>query len=406
MPLPALRPLDIFPVKYQGRTRFALKDPAGVAEKVLLLGGEALFIASCLDGKNEAEDIQRAFASQFDGASVSLEDIARLVATLDEGSLLDSPAFRERMRKVREEYSALPVRPAAFAGKAYPEDAGELARLLDSYFEPPGPGRGHAPAGKAPAGLVSPHIDFTRGGPSYAWAYRELLGREPVDLYVILGVAHAGPSSPFVLSLKDYDTPFGPAETDRELARALCRESGQDLASLELAHRGEHSVEFQAVWLKYVGSRLGRPFKILPLLCSSVGPAPARAADPAHETLDALRRLLKDYPGKVCLLAGVDLAHVGPRFGDDKPVAELLPWMVEEDRKSLEFLLRMDAAGFHGSVMEDGGRRKVCGLGALYAFAWLLCRLAPGSEGRLLRYDHAPDPSGGEVSFASLAFGR
>jgi hypothetical protein len=50
--------------------------------------------------------------------------------------------------------------------------------------------------------------------------------------------------------------------------------------------------------------------------------------------------------------------------------------------------------------MADGNRRHVCGLSATYA----ALRLMGDVEGRILKYGFAPDPGGGIVSFASMAF--
>jgi predicted class III extradiol MEMO1 family dioxygenase len=61
-----------------------------------------------------------------------------------------------------------------------------------------GPGVPHGPsltdgrAGHAAhlAGLVAPHIDLRRGGPSFARAYRQLRGRDDIELFVILSTGH------------------------------------------------------------------------------------------------------------------------------------------------------------------------------------------------------------------------
>ena len=101
---------------------------------------------------------------------------------------------------------------------------------------------------------------------------------------------------------------------------------------------------------------------------------------------------------------GVDLAHVGPRFGDEIDLNPALEKRIEdEDRKSLAHALKLEADPFYLSVVADGHWRKVCGLSATYtALRWLKLLGAP--EGRLLTYGQAPDPSGGIVSFASLIF--
>ena len=48
--------------------------------------------------------------------------------------------------------------------------------------------------------------------------------------------------------------------------------------------------------------------------------------------------------------------------------------------------------------------RKQFGVSALYAFSHLHKRLFPNSKGESLHYAHAADPTGGVVTFASLAF--
>jgi predicted class III extradiol MEMO1 family dioxygenase len=104
---------------------------------------------------------------------------------------------------------------------------------------------------------------------------------------------------------------------------------------------------------------------------------------------------------KVCLVAGVDFAHVGPRFGDSVELDQrLTDWMVSEDEKSLTFVTQGDAEGFWQSVMADGNRRHVCGLSATYT----LLRLLDNTPGRILKYGYAPDPAGGIVSFAGVEF--
>jgi AmmeMemoRadiSam system protein B len=221
------------------------------------------------------------------------------------------------------------------------------------------------------------------------------------DLYVILGVAHMSPPSPFVLTNKSYATPLGPAETDAELAASLRNGLDWDPFEFEILHRKEHSIEFQALFLRYCALQRGENFKALPVLVSS-------ATEEREVFLKNLAEHLRAYPGKVCLVAGVDLSHRGRRFGDDFDMTpERLSEMEKEDRASLEYVLRMDPKGWYDSVAPGGkDERNVCGLGALYAFCWLLRDLFSHIQGKLLRYAHAPDPSGGEVSFASMSFLR
>jgi AmmeMemoRadiSam system protein B len=107
------------------------------------------------------------------------------------------------------------------------------------------------------------------------------------------------------------------------------------------------------------------------------------------------------------ILAGVDLSHVGPRFGDQEDVTPERKKLIEgKDRATLELALQLKPDDFYRSVVSDGNKRKVCGLSALYTALRLIKALAgdaPGA-GKLLAYGQADDPAGGVVSFAGAVF--
>lgn len=407
MPIPRLRALDAFPVQEDGKTYLALRDNEGFTDKLILLPLVDAMAAARLDGERGEEEVAAELERQLGPGAYPRGRVRELARTLDENMMLESPRFREHERRTLEAYRGAPERAPFLAGRSYEADPKRLARSIAGFFSAAGaPGAEPEKDGEAPlTGLVAPHIDFQRGRTGYAWAYGEVLRSGLADLYVILGVAHSPVPVPIVLTEKDFGTPLGAAPVDRELARALAEKAPYEMTAGELAHRSEHSIEFQTVMLRYAQERLGGSFRILPLLCSSWEPdgsVPARRAD---EALDRLAGLLEGYPGRVCVLAGADLAHVGPRFGDAEAVTpERLEQVRREDEAGLERVLAGDARGFLDSVMSDGNSRRVCGAGALYSFSFLHRRLFPRSSGRLLHYANAADPAGGEVTFASLAF--
>ena len=99
-------------------------------------------------------------------------------------------------------------------------------------------------------------------------------------------------------------------------------------------------------------------------------------------------------------MAGADLAHVGPRFGDPELVsAPELAQIEREDREMLEPVAAGDAPAFFDAVARDGDRRRICGLSPIYA----LLKVLGGASGRVKRYGQWPDPQG-VVSFASVSF--
>jgi AmmeMemoRadiSam system protein B len=400
---PRLRPLEAFPVEQDGRSGIALRDPSGFTDAVLVVQPPLLDVISLFDGDHSLLDIQAVFMRRY-GEILPRDRLEQIVSQLDEHGFLESPGFARRREAVEAAFRASPVRPAVHAGGAYAGEPDALRAQITGFFNhPEGPGAEGPGGGGAPAGIIAPHIDFHRGGPVYAWAYREL-ERSPADLFVILGTCHGGMAHPFALTLKPFATPLGEAPVDLEVAEALSRRYGPDLLASEGAHRAEHSIEFQVVFLRYLlGGR--REFTILPVLASflhenlSAGKPPE--SDPrVPRFLDALVETLARSGRRACLIAGADLAHVGPRFGDPRPVGTAtLARLEQEDRAMLEAVAAVDPGAFYESVARDGDRRRICGLSPIYA----LLRCLGGGQGRLLRYGQWPDPQG-VVTFASLAF--
>ena len=216
--------------------------------------------------------------------------------------------------------------------------------------------------------------------------------------------SHAGMADPFALTRKDYDTPLGPARVDRDFVEALATRARQDCFASELAHRNEHSIEFQAVFLQYLYARR-REVSVVPVLTSFVHEALARRRRPEDDPrvlafLDALAETAAASGRRVAYIAGADLAHMGPRFGDPNPVSpEELATIGREDRAMLESVEAGDADGFFESVRRDNDRRRICGLSPIYA----LLRALGGARGTLRRYGQCPDPAG-VVTFASLVY--
>ncbi|HXG62508.1 MAG TPA: AmmeMemoRadiSam system protein B [Planctomycetota bacterium] len=400
MPLPPLRPtLRVVPFRHDGRDVFlAIDSHEGLIEHPVVLPPLAFVVASLLDGTREAADVRREIAAKFQGLELTPEEIDAVVRDLDRHFLLESDQVRDRRRAIEDEYRALPARPPRFV-QGTPE---EVRRELEGYYTAEaGAGRPEARRGEPLAGILAPHIDFRRGGPCYTFAYRELAERSEADLYVILGVAHASPPNPFVVSAKDYETPLGTVSVDREAVATLEKRLGRRIYEHEATHRSEHSIEFQAVFLRH--ARPDDRFTAVPILCSSFEPwcgdASPSTAPEIEEFLEALREATAGR--RVCWVAGVDFAHVGPVFGDDVEIdQELVSWMMAGDNRSLQACAEGNAEAFWNSVQSDGNRRHVCGLSATYAFL----RLLGPAEGKIHKYGFAPDPQGGLVSFASLSF--
>jgi MEMO1 family protein len=400
--------LEAFPIERDGERLVALRDPAAFTDQVVVFPLPLLDLVSLFDGEHSVSEIKAVIQERY-GQAPTTEQISGLVERLDEAGFLDSARFAERRRAIEEAFRLSPLRPAVHAGGAYAGEAPTLAAQIDQFFtHPEGPGVPglHEAAGGAGAlrGLIAPHIDFHRGGPVYAWAYRALLERSDADLFVIFGTCHAGMPDPFAATLKPYATPLGAVPVDRDFYEGLGRRYGGDLLHSEAAHRSEHSIEFQVVMLRHLlGAR--RQFSILPVLASYLHEAVWTRGDPERDPrvprfIDGLLETMAASSRKVCLIAGVDLAHVGPRFGDpDLNTEQSLRAVAAADLAMLEAVTAGDPFGFFTSVAHDGDKRRICGLSPIYT----LLRALPGTGGGLLRYSQWPDPQGA-VSFCAAAF--
>lgn len=404
--LPKLRPLDAFPVEHEGERCVAIRDASGYTDAVVILPRVLLEIVSLFDGEHSVLDIQAAILRR-QGELIPHERIEEIADALDAQGLLESPRFAERRAAVDREFLAAPTRPASHAGSAYAVDPDELRATFDGFFAPPagpGPLDGHGVPGDAVRAVIAPHIDFHRGGPAYAWAYRELAERSDADLVVIFGTCHAGMNHPFALTRKDHASPLGAVAVARDFVETLAARARQDCFGAELAHRAEHSIEFQAVFLRYLWAAR-REFEIVPVLTSFAHEALVQGRRPDDDPrvprfLEALAETVAASGRRVAFVAGADLAHVGPRFGDARPVsAAELERVEREDRDMLGSVVAGDPEAFFASVARDDDRRRICGLSPIYT----LLRALGGARGTLTRYGQWPDPQG-VVTFASVVF--
>lgn len=400
---PRLRNLEAFSARLEGRDVLGLRDPGRVVEHVLFFPPAAGLVFSFFDGAHTLEQVRHEVL-ELSGQEIQLEVIATLADQLDEHLFLENERFAAHERLVAGQFAAARERQAFLAGQAYPETPQELSALLASYGS--APKQPEPPPTRPLAALAAPHIDFNRGGSCYAQAYARLAAAPAPDLVVVLGTAHVACAGFFVPLDKDFATPLGLAACERNLTTGLIEELGS--RPDEMIHRGEHSVEFQAVWLKHVFSGLDVP--ILPIICGSLAPLAAQGRRPLEDEdyvreLGAVRRALEGYAAtgrSITIIASVDLSHVGPLFGHERPVT---PECAEEvrrfDHHIIGAALAGDAEGFYEPFLSQGAEFNVCGLGALYA---LLSLIRP-ARGKLLAYDQWIGEGGeGLVSFAALGF--
>lgn len=399
---PHMRYIDAFPTEIEGKQLIYLRDPEGLAPG-MAVPPAAYFLISNMDGSHSVADLQTVFAKQFLGHSVSTDEIGQLIENLDEAFLLRNARYQTRRRENELAFRQALVRPAAHAGLSYPDDPNVLRTMIDGFFNE-GPGVPQAKNVEPLKALIAPHIDFNRGGPCFAWAYKALAESPPPDLFVILGTGHSA-RMPFVMSRKDFETPFGVLSADREVIDQIAEGAPLDVFADEFAHKEEHAIEFQAVFLKYLYPDQDIPF--VPILCGSFHEMVEKqkmphSASVVSEFVHSLKTVLAASGKRVCFVAGVDLSHVGQHFGDVNVLTDAFVTDVETvDHALIEKARQMDADGYFDVVIRECDRTRVCGTSSIYTMLQVL----EADRGELLKYDHIVDQDTQQmVSFVSMAF--
>jgi MEMO1 family protein len=405
---PRLRAIEVFPIEDRGQRHLVLRDPTDSEVRPVAVSDGAAQILMLLDGERTVEAISAAL--QLRGVPATAAQVRSFVERLDQSGFLEGPRAAHRLEQRRAQFLERPVRVAVHAGGAYPDGVDALARMLaDAYVHADGPGSLPAPREarvEPPRGLIAPHIDLHRGAPAYSWAYKVVAEAEPAELYVVLGTCHTPVAGAFAATRKVYDTPFGGAVNDEAFLDRLQALWGQDLFTGEFSHANEHSIEFQAVYLRSLGIQA----PMVPILCDSLHSlVPASASSPRDvavvaEFLTALAEAMRSDGRSITVIAAVDLAHVGRRFGDAWLVDEARCRLVGEgDRELLELALAPDADGFYDHVMRDRDARRICGFTPIYLLAALMQN--EGRRGELLRYQQWVDTDGSSsVTFASAVY--
>jgi AmmeMemoRadiSam system protein B len=238
--------------------------------------------------------------------------------------------------------------------------------------------------------LVSPHIDYPRGGPIYAQVWQAASEAiRAAERVIIFGTDHMGGEGRLTLTRQSYGTPWGDFPTDLEAVDAVATTIGEEAAfGEELHHLGEHSIELALVWLHYI--RRGVPCRLVPILCGSFESFVSGEANPAQSAvftgaLRALRQVVASGPTLV--VAAADLAHVGQAFGDLLPVdfVARMPLRTADERIIAQ-ICRGSADGFFAEIQQVEDKFHVCGLPPIY----LMLRLLSKSIGQPAGYLHCP----------------
>lgn len=400
-PLPPIRTnLDFMPSPLEDRPGLLIRDPFQYSDAALVIPAVLVPCLECFDGKSSALDLRQMLVGLTGDLRVGdLQE--NLVGALSEAGFLDNEVYR-RMRSEREaEFAAAPCREATHAGSAYPREPGALRATIDGYLLDGAPPEAEPDL----TGIAAPHVSPEGGRSCYRSAFGAL-GPEYADrTFVVLGTSHYGEPDCFGLTRKPYVTPYGEPLCDTALVERLSAAGGSAVRLEDYCHAVEHSIEFQVLFLQHL---FGPRIRVLPVLCGSFGRSFLGRKQPDQDAevrrfLEALRELAASEGPRLLWVLGIDLAHIGRRYGDPFPVQAQDSRMAEVARRDAERLDRVlsgDREGFWNLVCENRDDLRWCGASALYTFLYAV----PQARGRLREYGQWSIDSQSAVSFAALSF--
>jgi AmmeMemoRadiSam system protein B len=399
---PKLRELKAQPTVHQGQQGIVLSDPLGLGQAAIFIPQPLAPLLILMDGTRDVGTLRTGFELRT-GMPLTKLNLEELVRALDEALLMDNERFAHALEAAVSEYRSAPYRPYTLPGRMCPSDPEELSTYLQQYLDQVEDA--DPCSADEVKGLISPHIDFPRGGPIYAsvWAGAAAAANE-AELVVILGTDHNAAEAGITLTRQSYQTPWGTIPTPKDLVDEIADAAGDDVFRYELHHRGEHSIETAALWLHYlIGDK---PCPMLPVLCSSFqalidsGESPS-AVPPISAAAEVLKTTARHR--RTMFVAAADLAHVGPAFGDSAPLDVLAKTdLGQRDRALIDTLSHAEADDFYGAIRAEGDRRRICGMPPIYLMLSVLSQV----EGSLAGYAQCPasEDGGSVVSICGMVY--
>jgi MEMO1 family protein len=395
--------LDFMPSPVDDRPGLLIRDPYHFSDATLIVPPPLVACLECFDGGHTELDLRQLLVNITGELEVS-ELETHLVETLSTAGFLEDERYATLQQDKMRAFAGAAQREAAHAGTAYPAVPGELRATLRNYM-------GNAPAPESArdglVGIAAPHVSPFGGWECYQAAYNRLTPAYRDRTFVILGTSHYGEPDRFGLTRKPFVTPYGAAVTDTALVDELAAHAPSAVRMEDYCHAVEHSIEFQVVFLQHV---FGPEVRILPILCGSYATSIYRGGMPEDNEhvrgfLGTLGEIGAREGDRLLWVLGIDMAHMGRRYGDSFAALADQDEMAEvarKDHRRIESLNAGDADAFWRQVQENQDDLKWCGSAPLYTFL----KAMPDVRGSLIKYQQWNIDEQSVVSFAGMEFTR
>ncbi len=385
---PHVRPYHPIPMQQSGQMVIALRDPAMLSPQTMAVPPQVVRVVQQFQGQLTVEQISQ-------GVGMPLEQLLQVVQALESVGLLWGETFGKLEAQARQRIAEAGHFPMTASRALGATDADCRAKIEEYFSETEDP-----ELTATPIGVVAPHIDYERGWPVYAAAYHSLQKIDAPDRVVILGTNHFGAGDGVVLSEFGFESPMGICPADAAVIDKL-REAHDDKLTIDqLDHLGEHSINLQLPWLQYCFGNVPVVGALVPdPLAGMIEDDGARLS--GEEFVATLSEALQALGGRTFFVASSDLSHVGPQFGEPRPVDEQRRFDVERhDREMMAKFLENDAAEFIAAMKWNNNPTRWCSIGNMAA----TLSLALPKQIELIDYRQACDDKGQVmVSCAAMA---
>lgn len=393
--------LDFMPSPVEDRPGLLIRDPYHFSDATLIVPPPLVHCLECFDGDHTELDLREQLVRITGDLDVSeLEN--HLTETLSAAGFLEDERFAQLQHDIMQGFADASEREPAHAGSAYPSAETELRATIANYM---GEAASTPHVKDGLIGIAAPHVSPFGGWECYQAAYNLLTPSYRDRTFVILGTSHYGEPDRFGLTRKNFVTPYGTASTDAALVDELAREAASAVKMEDYCHAVEHSIEFQVVFLQHL---FGPDVRILPILCGSYATSIYRGGKPEdNEDVRRFLGVLGDIGAregsKLMWVLGIDMAHMGRRYGDSFPALADQAEMAEvaaRDQRRIESINAADAEAFWSQVQENHDDLKWCGSSPVYTFL----KVMPHVRGRLKKYQQWNIDEQSVVSFAGMEF--
>lgn len=389
--------LEFMPSPVEDRPGLLIRDSFGYSDAMLIVPPPLVECLECFDGEQTPLDL-RAVLVRITG-DLEVGDIEeQLIRTLSGAGFLHDDTY-ELMRETRHhEFLSSAVREPSHAGSGYPAEPDAARQTLAGYLA----GAESAAEDEKLVAIAAPHVSPFGGWQTYRAAYSALGEAHRDRVFVVLGTSHYGEPDRFGLTRKPFRTPLGSARPELRLINELADEPAVKME--DYCHAVEHSIEFQILFLQHL---YGPDIRVLPILCGSYARSICGGGLPEDDEnvrrfLGRLGEIAAREQDRLLWVLGIDMAHMGVRYGDPFEAASGDDVLARRDHTRIERVNAADPRGFWELVQENQDDLKWCGSAPIYTFL----KAVPNARGTLRGYEQWNIDERSVVSFGAIAFRR